>query len=99
MVQPVAQTVGMGLVNLAYRNVYLETFVYLFFTDMRSADDAHGKDVVYLVEGDVLLAHLVPDGVGAFDAGFYLVVDAHLVEGGANGDRELVEQLVAFVLR
>ena len=62
-------------------------------------DDAHGQDVVDLVEGDVLLLHLVPDRERRLDARLDFVFEPHLVEGRADGRREVAEEFVALCLR
>ena len=43
---------------------------------------------------DVLVLHLVPDGVGSLDTFLDFVLDAHLLERLLNGSRKLVEELV-----
>ena len=94
--EPVAQTLRVRLVHAADGNIDAEAVVNLIFFGFGVIDDAHGKDVVYLVEGDILLLHLVPDGVGSLDAGLDGVFDAHLVELLADGSRELLEERLAL---
>ena len=99
VVNPVAQAVGMRLVYLAYGHIYLETFVDLVVAVFRDVYYADGQDVVNLLEGDVLVLHLVPDAVGALHACFQLILYAHLVEGFAYGLGEVGKQRVALLLR
>jgi len=99
VVHPVAQAVGMWLVNLRDSHIDAETFVRLGFQIGRVEDDAYGQDVVDFLERDVLGLHLVPDGVGRLDTGQDAVSDAHLVQFFADGCRELAEEFFAFLLR
>ena len=94
MREPVAQTVGVRLVNLRNRHVYLEAFVDLFLAVVGGEDDAHGQDIIDLLEAYVLVLHLVPDGVGALDAFLYLVFDAHSFKGCFDRRGKLCKQLV-----
>ena len=99
MVHPVAESVGVRLVYLADSHIYLEALVDFLRTHLGRVDDAHRKDVVYLVEGDMLVLHLVPDGVGTFDACLQFVLYSHAVESLANGSGELGEERIALRLR
>ena len=94
VVEPVAQTVGMRLVYLAYCHIYAEALVDFVLPLFGREDDAHSEYVVYLFEGDMLVLHLVPDGVGAFYPFLQSVFDTHLVESLLDGLRELVEKFV-----
>ena len=98
MVHPVAQSVGVRLVYLAYCHVYLEAFVDFLRTHLRRIYNAHSQDVVYLLECDVLVLHLVPDGVGAFDACLEFVLYSHTVESLAYRSGELCEERIALRL-
>ena len=98
MVDPVTQTVGVALINLVERHVDLEAFVDLILPLLGGEDDAHGEDVVDFLEGDVLVLHLAPDGVGTLDASLDVVLEAHLVERLADGRGEVVKHLVALGL-
>ena len=80
MAHPVAQAVGVRLVYLVDGHIDVETFVDLFLALFGLEDDTHGEDVVYLVEVDMLVLHLVPDGVGAFHPCLDVVFQSHLVE-------------------
>ena len=99
MVHPVAQSVGVRLINLADGHVYLEALVDFLRTHLRRIYNAHRQDVIYLLEGDVLVLHLVPDGVGAFDACLEFVLYSHAVESLAYGSGELCEERIALRLR
>ena len=100
MVHPVAQSVGMALVNLVYSDIYAKAVCdfLLWIIVLWCEDDAYGKDVVNLVKGDMLVLHLVPYRIRTLDAGFYLVFDTHLVQFGTDGVSEVLEQLVALLL-
>ena len=99
MVHPVAQAVGMAVVDLADSHVDREAVVDLVLSHVGREDDAHGQDVVDLVEGDVLLLHLVPDRERRLDARLDFVFESHLVEGRTDGRREVAEEFVALCLR
>ena len=98
MVHPVAQSVGVRLVYLAYCHVYLEALVDFLRTHLRRIYNAHSQDVVYLLEGDVLVLHLVPDGVGAFDACLEFVLYSHAVESLSYGSGEVCKERIALSL-
>ena len=98
MVEPVSQTVGMGFIQLTYGHIYLEAFVYLLLAVVGSKDNPYGQDVVYLIEGYMLVLHLCPYGVGALDPLLNMVFDAHLVELLLDGLGKLVEETVARLL-
>ena len=95
MVEPVAQSVGVRLVYLADGDVNVETFPDFVLALFGREDDAHCKNVVYLLEGDMLVLHLVPDGIGAFHPFLQCVFDTHLVESLLDGLCKLVEEFVA----
>ena len=95
MVDPVSQAVGMRLVDLAYCYVDVEAFVHFFFSLLWLEDYAHGENVVDLVEGDVLVLHLVPNGIRAFHARLYLIFNAHFVQRFAYRRCEVGEKALA----
>ena len=99
MVHPVAQTVGMALVNLADCHVNLEAVVDLLFRRLRPVDDPYGKNIIDLLEGDVLVLHLVPDGIRALHARLDFIPESHLVKFGTDRSRELCEKRVTLRLR
>ena len=99
MVDPIAKPVGMRLVDLADGDINPETFVHLVFARVGRENDAHGENVIDLVEGDVLVLHLAPDGVGRFHASLDFVADAHAVEFAADGFGEVLEEFRALFLR
>ena len=82
---PIAQTVGVRVVELCKGNVYLETFIVLILSFAWCEYDAHGKDVIDVLKGDMLLLHLVPDGVGRFHTSDDVVFEAHGIELCAYG--------------
>ena len=96
VVEPFAEAVGVTLVNLRQRDVDVETLVYLLVEICRCEDDANGKDVVNLVEGNVLCLHLVPDRVGTLHSLYELVFQSHVVKSLADGGGEFLEQFVAL---
>ena len=96
MTEPVAQTPWMSLVEFAYGNVNIETFVDFVLPFVWAEYDAHSEDVVYFIEGDMLALHLVPDGIGTFHSRLYLILDAHCVEFLANRCCEFLKEVVAF---
>ena len=94
VIEPVADTVRMTLVNLRQRHVDVEALVDLLLAHLWNKDDAHGQNVVDLIEGDVLVLHLVPDGIRCLHPLAYLIVDAHFLQGSLNGFLKLVERLM-----
>ena len=70
----------MRLVDLRDGYVNLETLVDFVLAVVGCEDDAHGEDVIDLLKADVLVLHLVPDGVGAFYTFLNLIFDTHLLE-------------------
>ena len=98
VVEPVAQPVGVALVDFRDGDVDVEALVDLLLARTRGEDDAHGEDVVDLLERDVLVLHLVPDGVGGFYTLLDGVLDSHLLQLDLDGHDELVEQFVALGL-
>ena len=94
MAEPVAQPVGMAFVYLGDGDIDIEALVDFLLALVRREDDADSQDVVNLVEGDMLVLHLRPDGVRRLHAFLNIILDAHLLQGFLNGCGELVEQLV-----
>ncbi len=99
MGNPVAQTVGLGLVYAAKGYVNVEALAHFLFGRTRLEYYPYGEYVVYLLKGDVLVLHLLPDGVWRFDAREYVVFQPAFVEFPAYGGGELVEYLLALGLR
>src|SRR6185503_20564338 len=61
----------------------------------RFADDAEGEDVGKLLEADLLVGHLAPDGIGLLLSPRHFRVDAYLGElGGQSGADFLDEALI-----
>ena len=77
LVHPVAQTVGMGVVQLCECYVYVEALVVLVTSFARIEYDTYCKYVVYILKCHMLLLHLVPDGVGRFYATYNPVFQPH----------------------
>ena len=98
MVHPVAQAVWMRLVYLRDSYIDAETFVGFHFKVSRIEDDAYGQDVVDFFERDVFGLHLVPNGIRRLDTCQDAILDAHLVQLGADRGSKLTEQFFAFVL-
>ena len=96
MVQPVAQTVGMALVYLADGNIDIEAFVHLVGSALWSHDDANCKNIVDFIKGNVLVLHLVPDGIRALDTCFDLVIHTQLIQFLTDRSSELCKEGVAL---
>ena len=58
-------------------------------------NDSHGENVVDFLKGDMLVLHLVPNGIRAFHTFLEHILYAHVVESLAYGRRELVEEFVS----
>ena len=91
MAQPVAETFGMGLVDVAGNGIDVKAIRDFVFFRLGVEDDAYGQDVIDFLKGHVLVLHLAPDAVGRLDAGLYLILDMLLVESLADGGRKFVE--------
>ena len=91
--EPVAETVGVGLIGARTDAVDAEAVVLFLFRvarHQRVEDNPHRQQVVDLIEGHVLVLHLHPHAVGAFDARLDVIVVALLVQLLANRDDELL---------
>ena len=97
-VHPVAQAVGMGVVQLCERNVDIETFVVLVSAFVRLKYDTHCQDVENVLKSHMLLLHLVPDGVGCLYAAYYAVFESHCIQLFANGLGKLAVEDITFIL-
>ena len=89
LVKPVAQTVGMSVVYACDGIIYLEAFVVLVLNVFWGEYYSYGKNVVYILESNVLLLHFVPDRVGRFYATYDVEFTSHLLEALADGGGEL----------
>ena len=98
MVQPIAQAVGMRLVNLADSHVDIETFLDFLIPLLGSENDTHGKNIVNLVESDVLVLHLAPNGIRTLYARLDFIRDSHAIKRLSDRCGEIVEQLIALFL-
>ena len=96
VVEPFPQTVGMTLINLSECHVDVETLIDFVRFLCGSEDDAHGQDVVDLIESDMLGLHLVPDRVWAFHALDDAVAESHLVECLLNRGDKVGKEFIAF---
>ena len=98
MREPVAQAVGVRLIDFRDGHIDVEAFVDFLFALVGGEDDAHSQNIVNLVEGDVLVLHLVPDGVGRLYALLNLIFHTHLAQRLLDGRCKLVEELMALGL-
>ena len=64
---PVAYSFGVRAVDLRDGGVDHPALVFLAEVLVRREYDTHGKQVIHLIETDVLRVHLTPDGVGRLD--------------------------------
>ena len=96
--EPVAEARGVGLVDFGECGIDAEALVLLLGAVGRGEDDADGEDVVDLLEGDVLVLHLQPDGIRTLHAGLDVVVHAQRIELFADGGGEVGNDVVAFDL-
>ena len=88
---PIAQTVGVGLVKVRDDAVGAPG-VGLFRFVGRIEDDANGKNIVDLFEGHPLLLHLAPDAVNALRPAFYLALNPRFFQGAANGQGKRIDE-------
>ena len=85
--QPVAQTLGVGLVHIRYDGVCLPTFQFLLF-DFGVQNYANGEQVVYTFERALLLLHLLIDGVDGFGASLDVEVQPRFFQFLLDGSDE-----------
>ena len=76
-------------VSLGDISVDLQTFGHLVLQILGAEDDAHGQYVIDILERYMLGLHLLPDAVGALDAGLDGVLDAVTVQFGLHGGDEV----------
>ena len=72
-------------------DVDAEALVDFLAAHFRVENDANCEDVIDFVEGDILVLHLIPNGIRAFHACFDFVVNPHLVQSFADGFGEFGE--------
>ncbi len=96
---PVAHTVGVQAVEVGYRTVYGPAEAFFIGTVIAVKYDAHGVQVIYLLEGYMLLLHLAPYRVDGFHTGLGLVGDALFAEFFLHGRYEVAEHVEAMLLR
>ena len=75
-VDPVAQAVGLGRVDVRDRGIDLVTLRLFRREGQRFEDDADGEQIVDLFERNLFALHLHPDRVDALDTGRNLEIDA-----------------------
>ena len=96
MAYPVAQAVWMRFVNLGNGHVNVEAVVQFLFQVAWGENDAHGQQVVNLLEGHMLGLHLVPDGVDGLDTCQDMILQSHLVQFHPYGSGKFLEHLVTL---
>ena len=96
---PVAQTVGLRGVYIRDAGIDLPALRLLRGEGQRLKDNAYGKEVVDLLEGYLLAAHLIPDGVDALHARRNLILKLITVEHLTYGSYEAFYILLALALR
>ena len=97
--EPVAEALGVRGVYLGECGVDAVALVDLFGAILGCEDDTYGQDVEDLGKADVLVLHLAPDGIGAFDARLDGIFHTYLVEGLADGRSKFVKDSIALGLR
>ena len=90
MLHPVPQPLRHIAVQARDDGEDMITLVSLAFGRMgiRVKDDADGIQVIHLFKTHTLGLHLLPDGVGGFDALFDFVMETGLLQGGLNRQHE-----------
>ena len=94
---PVAQAVGVGLVEVRHDAVDLPAGGF-FLLRRHVQNHADGEQIIHLVEGDVLLLHLFQDGVDALGPAFYLVLEALGFQLLVNRQHKFLDEAVAGAL-
>ena len=92
---PVAQPVGFRGVDVRDGGVYLPALGLFRGERQRLEHDADGKQVVYLLEGDLFALHLAPYRVDALYPPRDFVVDVVAVEPRDDRGVELADELLA----
>ena len=99
MVHPVAQTVGVTLVNTTDGYVDIEAIVHLFLAFLGLEDNSYGQNIVYLIECNMLVLHLTPYRIRALDACLDLIIIAHVIQHLTYGISKVFEERVTRLLR
>ena len=99
MREPIAQTIGMRLIQLCDSHIYTEAFINLIFWFWRFKYDTHSKDVINLVEGNVFITHLIPNGIRRLYTHLYNILTTHGIECLTNWIGKLSKKLVTLFLR
>src|SRR3712207_3700164 len=88
MVKPVAKAVGMALVNLAYGHINVETFVDFVLPCLGRKYDSDGQYVINFIKSNVLILHLIPNGIRTFHPCLDVIFYPHSVQRVAYRDRK-----------
>ena len=94
---PVAQAVGVGLVEVRHNAIHLPAGRF-FLLRRHVQNHANGKQIIHLIEGDVLLLHLLQDGIDAFGPALYFILKALRLQLLVNGLHKLLDKAVARAL-
>ena len=98
-VDPVAQAVGLGRVDVRDRGIDLVTLRLFRREGQRFEDDADGEQIVDLFERNLFALHLHPDRVDALDTGRNLEIDAVVPQRFDDRSVEACDELLARRLR
>ena len=92
---PVAHPLGIGRVEIRDDRIDRPALLLLLF-ERTVQDDTDGEDVIYPLERDVLLAHLVPDREDRLRAALDVIAQPRLVEPLRDGFEDAGDEGPAF---
>ena len=77
--EPVAHTLWVWLIHVCDQGEGLPA-LHVFLLSWCVDDDSDGKEVIYTLEGALLLLHLLPDGVDALGASLHVIFQSGSIE-------------------
>ena len=96
VVHPIAQSIGVALIEFTNCYINLETLVSLVLSFFRFKHYSNSQNIVYFFEWNVLCLHFVPNRIWTFHTRFYLVFQPHLVEFCTNRGCKVLEKRFAL---
>ena len=77
--EPVAHTLRVRLIHVCNQGECLPA-LHVFLLSRRIDDDADGEEVIYTLEGALLLLHLLPDGVDTLGSSLHVIFQSGSIE-------------------
>ena len=95
--QPVAHTLGVGLIHIRDDAEHLPA-VLLLAVERRVENDANSKEIIHALEGTVLLLHLLPNTVNGLRAPLHVVLQSRSLKFLIYGTNEPFDISIAAFL-